>query len=199
MLVIPVPVRDDNYAYIVKSSPKDAASAEAVFVDAYDVPRVRDAAHKHGLDDSQIVGLLTTHGHYDHAGGNDAFAKAFPGRTIWGGSRDIPAVNKLVQDGDQFTLFGNSPAALQVRAIATPCHTRDSICYHVEDPRSDAELSKIGDGLREGARGEKKSAVFTGYVSRGDALTPATRSSSRAAAASLRATRRRCSTRSMTR
>ena len=77
MRVVPVPVRQDNYAYILMSTSL-TSRPKAVFVDPYDVPAVRQAAQKLGLDDADIVGSITTHGHYDHAGGNDAFAKAYP-------------------------------------------------------------------------------------------------------------------------
>ena len=63
MKVIPVPVRDDNYAYLLV----DTATNQAAAVDPYDVPKVQAAAEKAGV---QIVGNITTHHHYDHSGGN---------------------------------------------------------------------------------------------------------------------------------
>ena len=63
MKVIPVPVRDDNYAYLLV----DTATNQAAAVDPYDVPKVQAAAEKAGV---QIVANITTHHHYDHSGGN---------------------------------------------------------------------------------------------------------------------------------
>ncbi|KAI0374752.1 hydroxyacylglutathione hydrolase [Pilatotrama ljubarskyi] len=118
MKVIPVPVRDDNYAYLLI----DDASNKAAAVDPYDVPKVRAAADKAGVD---IVAAITTHHHHDHSGGNKDFAAAFPDAPIYGGSNKIPALTKLVKDKDEFDV-GN----IHVKCLATPCHTQDSICYH---------------------------------------------------------------------
>lgn len=162
MRVIPVPVREDNYAYILMSTPtKQGVRPQAVFVDPYDVAKVRKAAQAEGLQDSDIAGLLTTHGHYDHAGGNDTFAQEYPNVPIYGGSSGIEGVTVRVHDKEKFTLFKDS-APVEVSCYATPCHTQDSICYLVEDARSNDELSQTPAGLKEGAQGEKKRGVFTG-------------------------------------
>lgn len=65
---------------------------------------------------------------------------------IYGGSSRIPALTDLVKDKDEFTVGNISvkcarfvPAsclsliAPSNRCLATPCHTQDSICYHVTD------------------------------------------------------------------
>ena len=64
MKVIPVPVRSDNYAYLII----DEATKKAAAVDVYDVPKVQAAAKQAGVE---IVAGLTTHHHYDHSGGNE--------------------------------------------------------------------------------------------------------------------------------
>lgn len=189
MRIIPVPVREDNYAYVMMSTPTDGR-AQAVFVDPYDVPKVRQTARDLGLQDDDIVGCITTHGHYDHAGGNLDFARAFPGRPVWGGSKSIDAVSQVVRHGDTFQLFDRAP--VQVRCVATPCHTRDSICFYVEDTRSDAELAQTGHPVQDGAAGEKKRGVFTGYVALRDT---AIRCSFLDAVVSLRGLPRTCTMR----
>lgn len=63
MRVIPLPVRDDNYAYLLV----DETSRKAAAVDPYDVPKITSAAKELGV---QIVAALTTHHHFDHSGGN---------------------------------------------------------------------------------------------------------------------------------
>lgn len=162
MRIVPVPVRDDNYAYVVMSTPTTAGvRPQAVFVDPYNVDAVRKAAHAEGLQDTDVVGCITTHGHYDHAGGNAAFAKQFPKLPIWGGSSGIDKVNHVVKNGDTFTLFEQS-APVNVSCYATPCHTQDSICFLLDDARAEPELAKTPAGLVEGAAGEKKRGVFTG-------------------------------------
>ncbi|TFK42747.1 hydroxyacylglutathione hydrolase [Crucibulum laeve] len=130
MKVVSVPVRDDNYAYLLIDEPSNKAAA----VDPYDVPKVTEAAKKLGVD---IVALITTHHHFDHSGGNKEFvrflyflrASKYPDAIIYGGSSKVPALTKLVKDNDEFTIGEN----IHVKCLSTPCHTQDSICYYVTD------------------------------------------------------------------
>lgn len=126
MKIHPVPVRDDNYAYILQSS----VDGKAVFVDPYDVPAVTAAASKLGIQPEDVVGCLTTHHHHDHSGGNEAFIKEYEGRPVYGGSDQIPALTNKVADKD--TVAGLLKG-VDVKCLATPCHTQDHICYHVTD------------------------------------------------------------------
>ncbi|KAI1796005.1 hydroxyacylglutathione hydrolase [Ganoderma leucocontextum] len=119
MKVVPVPVRDDNYAYLLI----DDKSNKAAAVDPYDVRKVKAAADNAGVE---IVAAITTHHHFDHSGGNEA--ASYPGAPIYGGSEKVKALSKLVKDKDEFNI-GN----IHVRCLATPCHTQDSICYYVTD------------------------------------------------------------------
>ena len=161
MRIVPVPVREDNYAYILMSTPAQGNS-QAVFVDPYDVKSVHKVAKDLGLPDDAVVGCIATHKHFDHAGGNEDFAQTFPGRPIWGGSREVSQVTHIVKHGDKFTLFDQAP--VHVTAYSTPCHTRESTCFFVEDERSQEELARTGHGIKEGHEGEKKRGVFTGGV-----------------------------------
>lgn len=63
MKVIPVPVRSDNYAYLLI----DEKSKKAVAVDPYDVSKITSSAQGLGVE---IVACITTHHHDDHSGGN---------------------------------------------------------------------------------------------------------------------------------
>ncbi|PWN43381.1 Metallo-hydrolase/oxidoreductase [Ceraceosorus guamensis] len=149
MKVTPVAVRDDNYAYIVSDG------AKGVFVDPYDLGKVQDAAQKLGV--SEIVGSITTHHHFDHSGGNEAFAKAYPSATVWGGSDKCPAMTKQVKNGDSFPLWQGSN--IQAKIYATPCHTQDSHAFFLQD-----EAGKKG--------------VFTGESDRDGIALPARSSDS---------------------
>ena len=63
MKIVPVPVRDDNYAYLIIDESNNTAAA----VDPYDMSKVTQAANSHGV---RVVANLTTHHHFDHSGGN---------------------------------------------------------------------------------------------------------------------------------
>jgi len=142
MRVIPVPVRSDNYAYLLV----DDSTKKGAVVDPYDVKKVDDAASKVGV---QLDAVLTTHHHNDHSGGNDEFAKTHQGVTIYGGSSQIPALSKEVKDKDEFVL-GND---IKVRCLATPCHTQDSISFFVEDVKTGEKGVFTGDTLFLGGCG----------------------------------------------
>jgi hydroxyacylglutathione hydrolase len=132
MKITPVLVSKDNYAYLIV----DDASKQAAIVDVYDVGKVDDiikAANAVAVaakePELEVVCALTTHHHHDHSGGNQAFASAHPKATIYAGSDKAPAATKYVKDGDELTLGKN----IRIKCLATPCHTQDSICYHVTD------------------------------------------------------------------
>ena len=63
MKVVPVPVRDDNYAYLLI----DESTNKAAAIDPYDVDKVSAAADAHGVE---LIAGITTHHHFDHSGGN---------------------------------------------------------------------------------------------------------------------------------
>ncbi|KAJ7771736.1 beta-lactamase-like protein [Mycena metata] len=122
MQVVPVQVREDNYAYLLV----DDATKSAAAVDPYDVEKVTAAADSLGV---QIVAAITTHHHFDHSGGNKVFASTYPDAVIYAGSNQAPSATKIVKDKDEFTLGAN----IRIKCLATPCHTQDSICFYATD------------------------------------------------------------------
>lgn len=91
-----------------------------------------------GID---LISIINTHSHYDHAGGNVALLKTFAVPII--GGKDCPKVTTTPEDGSMFKLGEN----IQVTAIHTPCHTRDSICFYFHDTVSDQKAVFTGDTL----------------------------------------------------
>jgi len=142
MRIIPVPVRSDNYAYLLI----DDATSKAAAIDPYDVGKVEAAAKTAGV---QLEAIITTHHHDDHSGGNVEFVKRFPGVTVYGGSKQIPELTHEVKDKDEFT-FGKG---ISVRCLATPCHTQDSISFYVEDKSTGQRGVFTGDTLFLGGCG----------------------------------------------
>ncbi|EKM82821.1 hypothetical protein AGABI1DRAFT_111387 [Agaricus bisporus var. burnettii JB137-S8] len=146
MKVVPVPVRQDNYAYLLIDTPSNKAAA----VDVYDVDKVSAAAQSLGVS---IVAAITTHWHDDHSGGNHEFGKKFPGLPIYGSKdkENVTNVSHPVGDNDEFKIGDN----IHVKCLATPCHTQDSISYYVTDPTDSSHPGGVftGDTLFIGGCG----------------------------------------------
>ncbi|KAH8919567.1 Metallo-hydrolase/oxidoreductase [Atractiella rhizophila] len=137
MKVVPVPCRSDNYAYLLIDEPTKKAAA----IDPYDVKKVVETAEKEGVTLGELV--ITTHHHQDHSGGNVEFKEKYPSAEIRGGSDKCPGMTKQSKDGETFK-FGEH---ITIKALGTPCHTQDSICYFVEDPFTKQRGVFTGDTL----------------------------------------------------
>lgn len=114
-----LPALSDNYMYLVV----DDKTQEAAIVDPVEPKKVIDTVQKEGV---QLTTVLTTHHHWDHAGGNVELAELVKGLTVCGGDDRIGALNKKVTHGDQLKV-----GSLDVKCLFTPCHTRCHICYVV--------------------------------------------------------------------
>ncbi|GAA6027341.1 hypothetical protein JCM8097_002609 [Rhodosporidiobolus ruineniae] len=136
MKIVPVPCRSDNYEYLII----DEATQTTAVVDPYDPPKLQKAAEKEGVQLGQY--LLTTHGHHDHAGGNEKTKELYPNIKVYAGGSNVSAATDVLSDGDKFKI-----GSLDVTAINTPCHTRDHICYFVEDKEKDQRAVFTGDTL----------------------------------------------------
>jgi len=90
---------------------------------------------------AQITTVLTTHSHYDHAGGNNAFKKLMPELTIYAGKGDnAEAAMVEVGDGDSVQV-----GVLEFQVLQTPCHTVGHVCYYLQT--ADAKCVFTGDTL----------------------------------------------------
>lgn len=114
----------------------DEATQEAAIVDPVDSEAVTAAVQQ---NDVKLTKVLTTHHHWDHAGGNAKLLKNFADLAIYGGDDRIEAINRKITHNDAFNI-GN----LSVKCLATPCHTRGHVCYYIT------------------GEGEHPSSVFTG-------------------------------------
>ncbi|XP_027626779.1 hydroxyacylglutathione hydrolase, mitochondrial isoform X3 [Tupaia chinensis] len=84
-----LPALTDNYMYLLI----DDNTGEAAAVDPVQPQKVVEAARKHGV---KLTTVLTTHHHWDHAGGNEKLLKLEPGLKVCGGDSRVAALTHRV-------------------------------------------------------------------------------------------------------
>ena len=117
MRVVPVPVLQDNYSYLIV----DEVERVAAVVDCAEVAPVVDAARAAQVS---LTSVLSTHHHYDHVGGNEELAAAMPLR-VFGNADDaarIPCLTDGVREGDQVFV-----GQLAAKVLFIPAHTSAGI------------------------------------------------------------------------
>jgi len=141
--VIVLDALSDNYMYLIV----DGSTKKAAVVDPADAGVAAAAAQAAG---AEIAYVLTTHHHFDHAGGNAEMCKLVPGIQVVGGDSSIQAMTMKVTDGQALNL-----GALQVQCVHTPAHTSGHMSYLVKDTSSaDAPMAIFtGDALFVGGCG----------------------------------------------
>ena len=136
---------DRNLGYLVA----DEGSRRAALVDpSYSPQAVLDFAREHGYE---IVYSFSTHGHFDHANGNDVVQHVIGKKPLLYGDTD-PDTGIKVVDGARLPLGG-----LEITVIHTPGHTHDSMCLYIGDAVFTGDTlfvgkvggTDFGDGARE--------------------------------------------------
>ncbi|KAI7866817.1 hydroxyacylglutathione hydrolase [Spinellus fusiger] len=137
MLIDHVPCLKDNYAYLLL----DEVTKTAMAVDPVEPEKVMTAlASKY--PDYILKGILTTHHHWDHAGGNSKLlASAHTHLPCYGGSDRVQGITHTVKD-TQITL-----GSLHIQCIPTFGHTMDHLCYYVHDTTTQQKAVFTGDCL----------------------------------------------------
>eukprot|EP00296_Roombia_truncata_P000470 JP436142.1.p1 GENE.JP436142.1~~JP436142.1.p1 ORF type:complete len:267 (+),score=45.02 JP436142.1:1-801(+) len=140
--VKPIPLFDDNYAYLIVDEHNEAG-----IVDPADAPAVLSALEKENVN---LTTVLTTHKHWDHAGGNVKMKAAMPNLCIVESEKEnTEAATKRVKHGDEFKI-----GSLSVRTLSTPCHTSGHVLYVVSCPASNqTPVIFTGDTLFVGGCG----------------------------------------------
>lgn len=136
MRVVTVPVLGDskNYSYLLVSN-----SGKAAAVDPAEPETLLEAARNEGVT---IDTVLTTHKHWDHAGGNDKMKKLVEGIQVIGGVKDnVQGATRNVADGDCFDYH-----EIKVECIETPFHTMGHICFLCSSESSE-DVIFTGDTL----------------------------------------------------
>ncbi|XP_054282583.1 hydroxyacylglutathione hydrolase, mitochondrial isoform X2 [Macrosteles quadrilineatus] len=129
-----IPALQDNYMYLIV----DNETKEAAVVDPVEPEHV--LAELKGKD-IKLTKILTTHHHWDHAGGNKKLLKAYPELPVYGGDERVEGLTTRVGDGDKLYI-GN----LEVDCLHTPCHTKGHICYVIK-PKNQPQAVFTGDTL----------------------------------------------------
>lgn len=115
--------RGDNFIYVLH------VGGEAMLVDPIDAPLAIAAVRDAGL---ALRGVLNTHWHPDHVGGNAAVREAFPDAPLIAPRDELDLVAQTggvepdqgVGQGDALTLGGET-----IRVLATPGHTAGHVSY----------------------------------------------------------------------
>lgn len=134
-----IPMRQDNYAYIIV----DRATKIAACVDPYTPDKILKKIEELNAD---LRYCLTTHYHHDHAGGNEELHKKCGGKIqfIASGYEDTPCTTDPKKHGDTFHI-----GDLQCTVFRAGCHTRGHVLYYIEDPKTPdtAPILLTGDTL----------------------------------------------------
>ncbi len=145
MRIVPVPLNSDNYGYLIL----DDTSKECAVVDVSGQPD--DIIHAIRAEGSfKLTTVLTTHHHWDHAGGNAKMREMFSDVKIFGSHEDnVEGCTNFVSDGEEFVIGSSN---ILVRCLLTPGHTKGHISYFVQDGEHRAVFT--GDCLFIGGAGK---------------------------------------------
>ncbi|KAL5006225.1 hypothetical protein ScPMuIL_015031 [Solemya velum] len=136
-----VPALDDNYMYILE----DTTTKECAAVDPVEPGKILNEVKNRNLS---LTSILTTHHHWDHAGGNKALVKEAGKLMVFGGDDRIDGLTHKVKHGDQIKV-----GSLDIQCLFTPCHTSGHICYFIPGPSSQQPIVFTGDTLFMGGCG----------------------------------------------
>ncbi|CAL5189558.1 unnamed protein product [Lathyrus oleraceus] len=137
MKIFHIPCLEDNYSYLIV----DESTKEAAAVDPVEPEKVLQVSNSLGLT---LKFVLTTHHHWDHAGGNEKIKELVPGIKVYGGSIDnVKGCTNAVENGDKVHLG----ADINVLALHTPCHTNGHISYYVTGKENEVPAVFTGDTL----------------------------------------------------
>lgn len=126
--VITIPALGDNYIYLYRYGRENA-----FVVDPGEAGAVFKALEKYNIN---LTDALLTHHHSDHTGGIGELKKSTGCKVTAGG------------EGEVFNI-----GDVNIQIIATPGHTRDSVCYYVRPSEKQGGVIFTGDTLFAGGCG----------------------------------------------
>ncbi|KAF4323582.1 hypothetical protein JM18_001818 [Phytophthora kernoviae] len=141
-----VPMLEDNYGYVVV----DESNHTMFAVDPAEPSKILPVLKEEETTRKrEFIGVLTTHKHADHAGGNIEIAENYPNVMIAGPENElIPARNRAVKGGDKFKL-----GATKVKVLNVSCHTKAHVAYVITGDTETPPLLFPGDTLFVGGCG----------------------------------------------
>ena len=120
---------DRNFAYLLA----DETSKNAALVDPSNSPDLCvERAKKLGLE---VVYVINTHGHYDHANGNRSVCDRTGARVVANGAQ----ADLRVGEGDSLSL-----GKIELRFFHTPGHTKDCLCVLAEGKLMTGDTLLVG-------------------------------------------------------
>jgi hydroxyacylglutathione hydrolase len=126
--VITISALGDNYIYLYRYNQNDA-----FVVDPGDARVVLKALEKHSLN---LTHVLATHRHFDHTAGMEDLKKKTDCKAFGGEKAEILHIGNV-----------------NIQVIATPGHTRDSVCYYLQPSEKHIGVLFTGDTLFIGGCG----------------------------------------------
>jgi hydroxyacylglutathione hydrolase len=143
MRVVIIPLNSDNYGYLLINEKTN----NCMVIDVSGQPgRIVEIIEEENV---KLKLVLTTHKHWDHAGGNSKLLESYPDIQILGSEIDsVEGCNRFVKDGEEF-IFDNS---ISVVCILTPGHTMGHMSYYCTD--GDHKVVFTGDCLFVGGAGK---------------------------------------------
>lgn len=122
----------------------DEKSGQCAAVDPVEPEKLLSAVAEEKV---KLSCVLTTHHHWDHAGGNKELIEKTGQIPVYGGDERIGELTKKVSHNDEFKM-----GSLNVKCLFTPCHTSGHICYYVTGDSVDPAVF-TGDTLFSGGCG----------------------------------------------
>lgn len=129
-----------NYSYLL--STYDGKSSW--IIDPAETSEVLNVLNNNEL--KSIKAVVNTHHHHDHSGGNISLINELRKYNV---TPNVICGSHMSQNAMEIPthLQKYELNHLTITCIRTPCHTQDSICYYVEDSRTDEKLLFTGDTL----------------------------------------------------
>ena len=113
--ITPIPILSDNYVWCISKG------SQAWLLDPGRSEPVIDHLAEHQLS---LAGILVTHAHWDHVTGIPGLIHHKKVPVLGPSGAAIPYQTHLIKHNDSFDVLGK-----QFKAIHTPGHTRDHMCY----------------------------------------------------------------------